>query len=114
MGIQRVDEHDPAVVDTLLKGETPRLIFKHSPTCGYSSMAFTEVSVFADAHPELPVFLVDVIAQRPLARQLAATLGIRHESPQAILVADSVPLWNASHGGVTVREIESAFARASR
>ena len=109
MAIQRVADSSPATAVKLLQGETPRLIFKHSPTCGISAGAFTEVSVLADAHPELPIFLVDVVAQRGLAQQIAQELGVQHASPQVILVADGQPLWNASHRGVTMQAIEHAL-----
>jgi bacillithiol system protein YtxJ len=109
MPIQRVADSSPASAVTLLQGATPRLIFKHSPTCGISNQAFTEVSVFAGTHPELPIFLVDVLAQRGLSQQIAVELGVRHASPQVILVAGGQPLWNASHRGVTAQAIEHAL-----
>lgn len=109
MAIQRVPDSSPAAVVSLLHGEGPRLIFKHSPTCGRSTRAYSEVSLFADAHPDLPVFLVDVLAQRGLSQQIAVELRLRHASPQVILVADGQPLWNASHGGVTAQAIERAL-----
>jgi len=112
MTIHRVPTTDPADAVALLQGDSPRLIFKHSPTCAISARAFTEVSVFADAHPDVPVFLVDVIAQRALSRQLAVELGLPHASPQVILVADGRPLWSASHGAVTGRAIERALTLA--
>jgi len=109
MAIQRVADSSPATAVKLLQGATPRLIFKHSPTCGISAGAFTEVSVFAGTHPELPIFLVDVVAQRGLAQQIAQELGVQHASPQVILVAEGQPLWNASHRDVTVQAIERAL-----
>jgi bacillithiol system protein YtxJ len=69
------------------------------------------VSVFADAHPGVPVFLVDVKEQRGLSQQIAAELRLPHESPQVILVVDGRPLWNASHGGVTGQAMDRALAR---
>ena len=112
MTIHRVPTADPADAASLLKGDAPRLIFKHSPTCGISTKAYTEVSMFADEHPDVPVFLVDVIAQRALSRQLAVELAFPHASPQVILVADGRPFWSASHGGVTWRAIERALTLA--
>lgn len=51
--------------------------------------------------PGIPVFLVDVLSQRPLSRRIAAILGIRHESPQIIVLRRGAPLWHASHYDVT-------------
>lgn len=110
MTIHSVPTADPADAASLLQGETPRLVFKHSPTCGISNTAYAEVSVFADEHPDIPVLLVDVIEQRALSRQIAVELGLRHASPQVILVAGGRPLWSASHGRVTGQAIERALA----
>jgi len=110
MAIQQTPLTDPAAAATLLQGEALRLIFKHSPTCGLSDLAYTEVSLFADAHPELPVILVDVLEQRELSQQVAVELHVGHESPQVILVSDGRPLWNASHRGVTMQAIERALS----
>ena len=109
MTLHRVSTDDPAGAVPLLHGEAPRLIFKHSPTCGISQKAFAEVSLFVDAHPDVPVYLVDVIRQRALSQQIALSLGIPHESPQVILVANGAALWNASHRGVTSEAIARAL-----
>jgi bacillithiol system protein YtxJ len=52
-------------------------------------------------HPAVPVYVVDVIAQRLLSREIAACFGIRHESPQAILFRGGRVAWHASHYDVT-------------
>ena len=59
-------------------------------------------------HPAVPVYLVDVITQRPLSRAIAAHLGIRHESPQAILFREGRVTWHASHDDVTVAALAAA------
>lgn len=114
MAIQHTPLTDPAAAAALLQGDALRVIFKHSPTCGLSDIAYAEVSLFADAHPELPVILVDVLEQCALSQQIAAELHVMHESPQVILVADGRPLWNASHRRVTgeaiTRAVESALS----
>jgi bacillithiol system protein YtxJ len=45
--------------------------------------------------------LVDVIRQRPLSREIAARLGIPHESPQVIVIRGGTVRWHASHYEVT-------------
>ncbi len=56
---------------------------------------------FLQERPEVPVYLVDVIRQRPLSREIAAHLGIEHESPQTILIRCGAVRWHASHYDVT-------------
>jgi len=106
MSIQRVSADDAA---SLLRGAVPRLIYKHSPTCGISSAALIEVSMFAESRPDVPVVLVDVLHERPLSQQIAAELGVPHASPQVLLVADGRALWHASHGSVSVQRISAAL-----
>jgi len=73
------------------------VLYKHSPTCGLSSMALDEIAAFSVQHPDVPIYLVDVLAQRPLSNEIEATLGIRHESPQAFVFQDGAVAWHGSH-----------------
>lgn len=86
------------------------ILYKHSPTCGLSAMAWDEVRAFADEHPDVPVYVVDVFALRPLSNTVEASLGIRHESPQAIVFRDGVPVWHDSHRRVTRASLAAAVA----
>ncbi len=60
---------------------------------------------FVRDHPHVPVFLVDVLGSRPLSQALAAQLGVRHESPQVILLHAGAAAWHASHSAVTADAI---------
>ena len=90
-------------------------LFKHSPICGTSALAHEEVGRYEAANPATPVYLVDVIAQRPLSQDFAAALGVGHASPQVILLGGARPLWNTSHWRIRqdVMEAEVAKARSS-
>lgn len=87
------------------------LLFKHSPWCGASAVADRRVRDFSAAHPDVPVFLVDVIAQRDLSRRIATALDVGHESPQVILIRDGRPVWNTSHFKITGDALVDAIAR---
>jgi bacillithiol system protein YtxJ len=86
------------------------LLYKHSDTCAICTMAWHEVVRATAERPELPVYVLDVRAQRALAREVAERLDVRHESPQAILLRAGTPVWHASHYGVTARALERAMA----
>jgi bacillithiol system protein YtxJ len=77
------------------------IIFKHSYRCPVSRTARSEVERFAQELPEVPVFLVDVIRNSALSRSLAEKTGVKHESPQTILLRDGAVCWHASHHDVT-------------
>lgn len=86
------------------------LLYKHSPLCGLCDIAIAEVNAFVEANPDVPVWMVDVISQRPLSQRLEAMLGVRHESPQVIMVRRGEPVWNGSHRRVTRTRLEEAIA----
>ena len=69
------------------------LLYKHSPRCGVSFDAVDEVHAFAAAHPELPVWQLDVVRQRPLSQELSRELGIGHAPQQ-----DHLPPAHHPHG----------------
>lgn len=77
------------------------VIYKHSPYCGLSAWAAKEIHRFMADHPDVPVYLVDVVRDRSVSSELESRLGIRHESPQVIVLRDGEARWNASHRGVS-------------
>jgi bacillithiol system protein YtxJ len=78
----------------------PVLIFKHSTRGTISDQVYDEFRRFLDS-TDIMCGLVLVIESRALSNAIASTLGIRHESPQAILLRDGRPSWNASHWSIT-------------
>lgn len=86
------------------------VIYKHSSRCGVSLAAVTEVRRFMEAEPSVPVYLVDVIRDRPVSAEVERAFGIRHESPQVILLHGGVPVWNGSHRAVTSAALSRELA----
>jgi bacillithiol system protein YtxJ len=96
-----------ADLDGVLQDEVA-VVYKHSPVCGLSSRALREVRGFAEARPALPIYLVNVITRRDLSRQIEERTGIRHESPQAIVLRRGRPSWHGSHRAVTEEALSGA------
>ena len=63
--------------------EPDQIIFKHSLTCGTSAYAKQFIDELSQT--EDVIFLV-VQKERELSREIAEKLGIKHESPQLIIV----------------------------
>jgi bacillithiol system protein YtxJ len=82
------------------------ILYKHSPSCGASRWAMTEMERLADERPEMPIFVVDVIRQRPLARRLADMLNVAHASPQVLLLERGNVLWHGAHSNVRADFVE--------
>lgn len=91
--------------------EPAAVIYKHSPRCGVCVASQREVRFFAEGQGAIPVFQVDVVAHRDLARLIADRLGIRHESPQVIVVVDGRAVWDASHWDIRATDIEEHAKR---
>ncbi|HXG83520.1 MAG TPA: bacillithiol system redox-active protein YtxJ [Pyrinomonadaceae bacterium] len=84
--------------------EKPVVLFKHSLTCPISSGVYQEIS-----NADADVHLVIVQHSRALSTQIAERTGIRHESPQAIVLKNGKSVYNASHYDVTAADVESSI-----
>jgi bacillithiol system protein YtxJ len=84
----------------------PVVIFKHSNTCGVSSAAYREMEKL-----DGQVNLLEVQSARDVSREIADLTGIRHETPQVIVLKDGKAVWNASHfdvkAGAVLKALES-------
>jgi bacillithiol system protein YtxJ len=97
-----------AVLDRLMAEETA-LLYKHSTRCPTCSQTKRHIIRLMKSQPELPVYIVDVLADRSISQQAARRLGVRHESPQAIVLRNGKAIWHASHYGVRRSAIEQAL-----
>lgn len=81
------------------------IIYKHSTSCSVSVVARLEMESFAAAHPEHEVFRVDVIESRSASDYIASRSGLRHESPQLLVLRRGELAFDASHFGVTAKAL---------
>jgi bacillithiol system protein YtxJ len=88
-----------------LKGTSnrPLLVFKHSTSCSVSAGAIEEFTNYVEDSKSSPIdfAIVHVIEERPVSNAIAEQLGVKHASPQAILVKDGAPIWDTSHWHIT-------------
>lgn len=97
-------ENKEALENLLTDSRTrPVIIFKHSNTCSISSAAYREMEKLGSQ-----VNLLVVQSAREISRELANLTGVRHESPQVIILRDGKAVWNASHFDVTARDVIEA------
>ena len=86
------------------------LVYKHSTRCPISLIAYQEVAQLEGDHPDVPIYLVDVIASRPVARYVAEQTRVVHHSPQLILLSRGEPVWAVSHFDVRAEELGERLA----
>ncbi len=87
----------------------PVVLFKHSLTCPISAYAYREMSrVSAVAVPEIALIIVQ--HARATANAIVERTGIRHETPQAIILHRGTPIWSASHYDITTDAVEQAVS----
>ncbi len=104
---------DPEEAVRLLKSSSesmPALVLKTSPRCGVSGYVEEDFQKWLSSGGEGQPFhlaLVDVVADRDLARGLSAELGIRHESPQALLFRGGEFVWHGSHYDLSGENFEA-------
>jgi len=80
----------------------PVLLFKHSRSCGVSAEALDELHMHLEQAGDAATYkIVTVQTHRSVSDHAAVRLGIRHETPQAILLRDGRPVWSASHFRIT-------------
>jgi bacillithiol system protein YtxJ len=99
-----IDGLEAAITESL---ERPVLVFKHSRTCGVSCEALDELHAHVERSDAGVAYkVITVQSHRVVSDEAAARFGIRHETPQAILLRDGRPVWNASHFRITARQLD--------
>ena len=105
------DLTDEASLEALFRAsaERPQLIFKHSLTCSLSATAYDHLLRYLEnADASTDHWLVRVQRNRGVSLLVEQRLGVRHESPQAILVQSGRAVWDASHFAITPAALGSA------
>ncbi len=94
--------------------ETPVLFFKHSTSCPISVRAYQQFQQYleVDASQQAQNALIVVQTARALSNRLAELTGVKHESPQAILVRNGQAVWHDSHFELKTQTLAAAVAAA--
>ncbi|REC44122.1 bacillithiol system redox-active protein YtxJ [Chryseobacterium pennipullorum] len=82
-------------------------IFKHSTSCFISKTVlrnFEKEVQNSDGKADL--YYLDLLAHRPISNKIAEDLGIRHESPQFIVIENGKPVNSASHQDISLSQIQ--------
>lgn len=93
--------------------EQPVIIFKHSTTCSISAAAKGKLErQWADAGlDEAKLYYLDLLRFRPISAEIAERFGIRHESPQLLLIQDGECRYDASHMGIRLSDVKTQVTK---
>ena len=106
--LQRIDQLDGLLAES---ADRPVLLFKHSYSCGTSAEALDELLAHLSETPKAARYaMVTVQTHRDVSNAVAQRLGVRHETPQALLVRGGRVVWSASHFRVTADAVARAIA----
>ena len=105
--LQHIDEFETLLSES---SDRPLLLFKHSMSCGTSYEALDELIDHLNLD-RLPAryAMITVQTHRELSTAVAKRLGVRHETPQALLIREGRVVWSASHFRVTGGALEAAI-----
>lgn len=106
--------HDVQSLDAAIaeSRERPVLLFKHSRFCGVSCEALDELQSHIDGAPQNVAYkMITVQTHRSVSDKAAELLGLRHQTPQAILLRNGKVVWNASHFSITASKLDQALPK---
>ncbi len=105
--------HVTADFDALLTAShtEPVALLKHSTACPISTRGQKQfLQLNEDGDP--PLYMVVVQHSRALSNHIAETLDVRHESPQALIIAGGKVVYHASHYDISTEALRSAAEQA--
>ncbi|MEE8525727.1 MAG: bacillithiol system redox-active protein YtxJ [Thermoanaerobaculia bacterium] len=106
--LDSVAEIEPLIAQSR---ERAVLFFKHSLTCPISTAAYREYQQFLGARPEdddTVYTLIEIQNAREVSSSIAERTGVRHQSPQALLLRDGEVAWHASHWKIKAQALADA------
>lgn len=92
--------------------EQPVVLFKHSTRCPISAQAASEMKQVVERFEKdnIAFGLILVVEDREISLAAADQLGIKHESPQAMLLKDGEVTWHDSHYQIQYDRLESILS----
>ena len=88
--------------------QEPVILFQHDPFCPISQSAYREL-----ARLPIEAAVVDVARDRHLSWMVEQWTGVRHESPQVLVLRDGQVVWSASHFEITRAAVARALGGAA-
>lgn len=111
--IEKVPWKELSSLETLEKLEEDSsqktvVVYKHSTRCGVSRVVLRNLEAEYDLPKSAPVdlYFLDLISHREVSNKIAEKFGVRHESPQLIIIKNGKAVYDASHQSVSAESIK--------
>lgn len=84
------------------------VIFKHSTRCGISRMVLRNFEKEFVDNPEQPyrLYFLDLLSNREISNEIANRFGVRHESPQMLIIKNGKVVQHDSHHSIKAASLE--------
>jgi len=94
-----------------LSHEKDVVLFKHSTTCGISAGAKNRIETdWSAITPGTSFYYLDLLSYRPISKAIAERYGVRHESPQILIIRKGQAIYHSSHHSINISAINGAMA----
>ncbi|SHG25277.1 bacillithiol system redox-active protein YtxJ [Flagellimonas flava] len=84
-----------------------QLIFKHSTTCGISRMVLNMFTSAYNLGDDKDIYFLDLHAYRAVSNAVESEFGVRHQSPQLLIVKNGEVTFHTSHGAIADADLLS-------
>lgn len=102
----KVPQNETEIETLFSKDAGLHLIYKHSYACGVCRFSLMRIEKeLSNISEHVTPWFVDVRAQRNVSNKIAQLSGVRHESPQALLLCNGEVYWCGSHSEVDAAPI---------
>jgi bacillithiol system protein YtxJ len=82
-----------------------QVIFKHSTRCGISRMVMNQFVEAYDVDANLDLYYLDLLNYRDVSNEVGYQFQVMHESPQLLIIKNSVVVEHASHGSINAIDL---------
>jgi bacillithiol system protein YtxJ len=82
----------------------PQIIFKHSTRCSISGMIKNRLAK-TEVPADVDFYYLDLINYRLISNKIAESYGIRHQSPQVLVIKIGKCAYSESHQAIYMEDI---------
>ena len=86
--------------------ERTQVIYKHSSTCGISSMVLKMFTDSYDLDMDCDLYFLTIQNHRDVSNEIAQRFRVRHESPQLLVVKNGEVTFHTSHGAIADTDLK--------